>query len=67
MDKVNVLIMAGDSGKREYDNQITNKSLIDVSGKWMVEYVSRCPKGFGYDCQDSHCWTCRNPKIQAGG
>jgi GTP:adenosylcobinamide-phosphate guanylyltransferase len=39
MDRINVLIMAGDSGKREYDNQITNKSLMDVSDKWMVEYV----------------------------
>lgn len=39
MDRINVLIMAGDSGKREFDNQITNKSLMDVSGKWMVEYV----------------------------
>lgn len=39
VEKINVLVLAGDSGKREFGDGVTNKSLMDVYGKWMVEYV----------------------------
>lgn len=67
MDKVNVLIMAGDSGKREYDNQITNKSLIDVSGKWMVEYVVDALRDSGMIARIAIVGPAEILKSQAGG
>ncbi len=39
MDKVNALILAGDSDKGEFGAHISNKSFIEIRGKWIVEYV----------------------------
>ncbi|HZJ83067.1 MAG TPA: nucleotidyltransferase family protein, partial [Clostridia bacterium] len=39
MDKINALILAGDSGKGELASSLENKSFIEIKGKWMVEYV----------------------------
>lgn len=39
MAEVNALILAGDSGKGEFGPNVTNKSFIEIHGKWIVEYV----------------------------
>ncbi|NLI61561.1 MAG: NTP transferase domain-containing protein [Clostridiales bacterium] len=39
MNKVNALVLAGDSNKGEFGPDIINKSFIEIDGKWLVEYV----------------------------
>ena len=39
MEKISVLILAGDSNKGEFGPEVTNKSFIEIDDKWMVEYV----------------------------
>jgi len=39
MEKINAIILAGDSKKSAIKAGVENKSFLNIGGKWMVEYV----------------------------
>lgn len=39
MDKINAIVLAGDSKNEAVKDGVNNKSFLTIRGKWMVEYV----------------------------